>query len=54
MTHASLEDRAKFLSPQERFELRAGESRPVLERIGAYLGSDERLGVQPHPANQSC
>ena len=42
-----LEDRAKLLSPEERFALRERESRPVLDRIGAYVDSDALTCVLP-------
>lgn len=42
-----LEDRAKVLSLQERVALRSHESRPVLDRISAYLDSDAFARVLP-------
>jgi transposase len=42
-----LEDRAKLLSPAERCVLRGRESRPVLDRIRAYLDSDALARVLP-------
>jgi transposase len=42
-----LEDRAKLLSPEERRALRERESRPVLDRIRAYLDSEAWARVLP-------